>query len=161
MVTARSLVTASTEETERAGEQLAVELHPGDVVALVGELGAGKTSFVRGLASGLGAGDVVSSPTFVLVNQYRGRLAIHHLDVYRPASLSEVLDLGFDELIASGGITLIEWADRIAPLVPRDAIWVRITGLGNEPREIRIEAGREGGEVGREGGESDFPGDVD
>ena len=138
MVTARSVVSASTEETERAGEELAAELHAGDVVALVGELGAGKTAFVRGLARGLGADDVVSSPTFVLVNQYRGRVVIHHLDVYRPASLSEVLDLGFDELVAGGGITLIEWADRIAPLVPRDAVWVQIAGLGDEPREIRI-----------------------
>jgi tRNA threonylcarbamoyl adenosine modification protein YjeE len=100
-VTARRLVTASAEETERAGEELAAELGPGDVVALVGELGAGKTCFARGLVRGLGGGDAVSSPTFVLVNRYRGRVPIHHLDAYRTGSLSEVLDLGFDELLAS------------------------------------------------------------
>jgi tRNA threonylcarbamoyladenosine biosynthesis protein TsaE len=137
-VTARRLVTASAEETERAGEGLAAELGPGDVVALVGELGAGKTCFARGLVRGLGGGDAVSSPTFVLVNRYRGRVPVHHLDAYRTSSLSEVLDLGFDELLASGGVTLIEWADRIAPLVPRDAVWVRISGLGDEPREVDI-----------------------
>ena len=138
-MTARNLVTASAEETERAGEALAAELEPGDVIALVGERGAGKTCFVRGLVLGLGAGDVVASPTFVLVNRYQGRVPIHHLDAYRTSSLSEVLDLGFDELITSGGITLIEWADRIAPLVPRGAVWVRISGLGAEPRQIGID----------------------
>ena len=136
---ARRLVAASPEETERAGEALAAELAPGDVVALVGELGAGKTCFVRGLARRLGAGDVVASPTFVLVNHYAGRLPIHHVDAYRTTSLSEVVDLGFDELVAGAGITLIEWADRIAPLIPPDALWVHIEGLGDEPREIRIE----------------------
>jgi tRNA threonylcarbamoyladenosine biosynthesis protein TsaE len=138
-VTARSFTTATAEETERAGEALAAELRAGDVVALVGELGAGKTCFVRGLVRGLGGGDVVSSPTFVMVNLYRARVPIHHLDAYRTGSLSEVVDLGLDEMLASGTITLIEWADRIAPLVPPDALWVRISGLGDEPRSISIE----------------------
>ncbi len=132
-------ITARTpEETERVGEALAVRLVVGDVVAISGELGAGKTCFVRGVARGLGVGQTVTSPTFVRVNQYAGRHPVFHLDAYRTTSLSEVIDLGFDELIAAGGVTLIEWADKLAPLLPPDAIVVHIDGLGDEPRRIRI-----------------------
>lgn len=133
-------ITARTpEETERAGEALAARLVVGDVVAISGELGAGKTCFVRGVARGLGVGQTVSSPTFVLVNQYTGQHPVFHLDAYRTTSLTEVIDLGFDELIAAGGVTLIEWAEKLAPLLPPDAIVVQIEGLGDEPRKIRIE----------------------
>jgi tRNA threonylcarbamoyladenosine biosynthesis protein TsaE len=134
------LVTRSPEETERAGERLAATLRPGDVVAITGELGAGKTCLIGGIVRGLGVSRRASSPTFVLVNQYRGRLPVFHLDAYRTESLSEVLDLGFDEYLSAGGVVLIEWADKLAPLISAGAIWVHLDGLGDEPREITIEA---------------------
>jgi tRNA threonylcarbamoyladenosine biosynthesis protein TsaE len=129
----------SPEETERAGAALGQRLVAGDVVAIIGELGAGKTCFVRGVARGLGVEQTISSPTFVLVNHYAGRLPVFHVDAYRTTSLTEVIDLGFDELIAGNGVTLIEWAEKVAPLLPPGAIVVHIEGLGDEPRRIRIE----------------------
>jgi tRNA threonylcarbamoyladenosine biosynthesis protein TsaE len=132
------LVTRSPEETEKAGERLAATLGPGDVVAVTGELGAGKTCLISGIVRGLGAARRASSPTFVLVNQYRGRLPIFHFDAYRTESLSEVLDLGFDEYLIAGGVTLIEWADKLASLIPPGAIWVHLEGLGDEPRAITL-----------------------
>jgi tRNA threonylcarbamoyladenosine biosynthesis protein TsaE len=76
----------------------------------------------------------------VLVNYYRGRLPVYHIDAYRTETLTEILDLGFDEFVASRGVTVVEWADKLAPLLPPDSIWVSISGLGDEPREIRIES---------------------
>jgi tRNA threonylcarbamoyladenosine biosynthesis protein TsaE len=138
------LVTRSSEETEKAGERLAATLVPGDVVAVTGELGAGKTCLISGIVRGLGVSRGASSPTFVLVNHYRGRLPVFHLDAYRTESLSEVLDLGFDEYLTAGGVMLIEWADKLAPLIPPRAIWVHLDGLGDEPREITLgDRGRE------------------
>jgi tRNA threonylcarbamoyladenosine biosynthesis protein TsaE len=135
---ATSLVSNSPEATTAAGERLAARLGAGDVVALTGELGAGKTCFVQGLVRGLGATTAATSPTFVLVNEYRGRLPVHHVDVYRARSLTELLDLGLEELIAGGGVTIVEWADRCDPLLPARAIRVHIEGLGDEPRRITI-----------------------
>lgn len=135
---ATSLVSDSPEATTAAGERLGARLGAGDVVALTGELGAGKTCFVQGLVRGLGATTAATSPTFVLVNEYRGRLPVHHVDVYRARSLTELLDLGLEELIAGGGVTIVEWADRCDPLLPARAIRVHIEGLGDEPRRITI-----------------------
>jgi tRNA threonylcarbamoyladenosine biosynthesis protein TsaE len=133
-----SVVSDTPEATTAAGERLAARLGPGDVVALTGELGAGKTCFVQGLVRGLGATTAATSPTFVVVNEYRGRLPVHHVDVYRTQSLTELLDLGLDELIAGPGVTLVEWADRCAPLLPPRTIRVHIDGVGDEPRRITI-----------------------
>ncbi len=132
------LVTHSAEETEAAGEQLGRKLGAGDVVGLTGELGAGKTSFIRGLARGLGVDTPATSPTFVLVNEYQGRVPVHHVDVYRTESLTEVMDLGLPELFDEGGVTLVEWADKLGPLLPARTIRVHITGVGDEPREIIV-----------------------
>lgn len=128
----------SPDETRRAGERLGARLAPGDVVACIGELGAGKTCFIQGLARGLGVRGDVTSPTFVLVNLYRGRLPVYHLDAYRTGSLTELVDLGIEEMLHGDGVTVIEWADKLVPLLPRRAIVVRISGLGDEPREIAI-----------------------
>jgi tRNA threonylcarbamoyladenosine biosynthesis protein TsaE len=134
-----SLTTTSPEETEAAGARLGATLGPGDVVALSGELGAGKTVFVQGLARALGVAGGATSPTFVLVNEYRGRLPVHHVDAYRTASLAELRDLGLDEMMDGDGVTVIEWAERLEPLLPARAVRVRITGVGDEPRQITIE----------------------
>ncbi|HEU5188462.1 MAG TPA: tRNA (adenosine(37)-N6)-threonylcarbamoyltransferase complex ATPase subunit type 1 TsaE [Methylomirabilota bacterium] len=135
----RERVARSVEETQAVGEALGARLGPGAVVACVGELGAGKTCFLQGVARGLGVTTDVTSPTFVLVNVYRGRMPVYHLDAYRTESLLEVVDLGLEEMLDGDGVTLIEWADKVRPLLPARAIVVRITGLGDEPRRIEVE----------------------
>ena len=134
-----SLTATTPEQTATAGEALGRTLEPGDVVALYGELGAGKTCFVQGLVRGLGVTTQATSPTFVLVNEYRGRLPVHHVDAYRTGGLAELMDLGLLELIGGDGVTLLEWADRAEPLLPARAVRVRIEGLGDEPRAVTIE----------------------
>jgi len=134
-----SLATSSPEETDAAGQRLGATLGPGDVVALSGELGAGKTVFVQGLVRALGVTSGATSPTFVLVNEYRGRLPVHHVDAYRTASLAELLDLGVEEMMDGDGVTIIEWAERLEPMLPARAVRVRIAGVGDEPRRITID----------------------
>jgi len=134
-----SLTAATPEQMAAAGEALGRMLRAGDVVALYGGLGAGKTCFVQGLVRGLDVVTPATSPTFVLVNEYRGRLPVHHVDAYRTSSLTELMDLGLLDLIGGDGVTLLEWADRAEPLLPARAIRVRIEGLGDEPRDVRIE----------------------
>lgn len=132
----RELVSESAEATEAAGEELGRALAPGAVVALTGELGTGKTCFIRGLVRGLGVTAPTSSPTFVLINEYRGRVPVHHVDLYRVESLAEIMDLGIPELFGRDAVTVVEWADKLGPLLPRDAIRVHLEGLGDEPRRI-------------------------
>ena len=133
--------TDSPEQTLELGRQLAGRLRQGDCVALVGPLGAGKTALVRGLAEGLGLTDhrLVSSPTFVLVQEYPGRLSVFHLDLYRlgdPAA--ELADLGLDEML-SQGVALVEWADRAEPALPRPYWRITISIVGPASREFRVE----------------------
>ena len=132
------LVSRSAEETQALGERLGSLLGSGDVVACVGPLGAGKTCFLQGLARGLGVTAAVTSPTFVLVNQYRGRVIVYHVDAYRTGSLTELVDLGLEEMLHGEGVTIVEWADKLLPLLPPRAVIVTITGLGDEPREIEL-----------------------
>lgn len=135
---AHTIVTCSEEETSAAGERFAVRMRPGDVVLLHGDLGAGKTAFVRGLARGLGASpDEVSSPTFTLVQEYRGRLTLYHVDLYRLKPI-EVADLGLDELTEDHAVVAVEWAERWAD-APLNAWVVRIESEGEAQRRISIE----------------------
>lgn len=138
---ADTIVTASEAETAAAGERLARHICAGDVILLYGDLGAGKTAFVRGLARGLGASaDDVTSPTFTLVQEYRGGVTLHHVDLYRLRP-SEVADLGLDELAGGGDVVAIEWADRWHD-APEESWHVRITDGGEDRRNIRIERRR-------------------
>jgi tRNA threonylcarbamoyladenosine biosynthesis protein TsaE len=131
-----SLVTRSEDETASAGERLARSLSPGDVILLYGELGAGKTAFVRGLARGLGAApDAVTSPTFTLVQEYASpKGTLYHVDLYR-LEPAEVDDLGLDELVGGEGIVAVEWAERW-PRRPPDAIEISIEDQGADTRRI-------------------------
>jgi tRNA threonylcarbamoyladenosine biosynthesis protein TsaE len=132
------LETSSEAETEAAGESLGRSLDAGSVVLLYGDLGAGKTAFVRGMARGIGAlPDEVSSPTFTLVQEYAGTsLKLYHVDLYRLDS-AEVDDLGLDDLVDSRGIVAIEWADRW-PGRPRGAVDVQLEESGEGRRRIRV-----------------------
>jgi tRNA threonylcarbamoyladenosine biosynthesis protein TsaE len=136
----------SEADTARAARDLAASLEPNDVLLLTGDLGAGKTAFVRGLAQGLGIDpDDVTSPTFTLIHEYRGgRLVLYHVDLYR-LSPREVDDLGLDDLIEAGGIVAIEWADRW-PGAPTDSVRVDLCATGDTGRTISIE--RRGGTGG-------------
>lgn len=113
------IVTRSPEESLVLGSALAPSLVPGDVVSLSGDLGAGKTVFVRGVAKALGVAGRVTSPTFTIVHHYDGRYPIVHIDVYRLTSFQEVLDLGFEELLDPEAVLLVEWGEAVAPLLPR------------------------------------------
>lgn len=130
------LITSTEEETSAAGERLAARLAAGDVVLLYGDLGAGKTAFVRGMARGLGASvDDVSSPTFTIVQEYVGRVTLYHVDLYR-LEPAEIDDLGLEELVCGDGVVAIEWADRWGGR-PDDVVEVRMEDIGDERRRIR------------------------
>ena len=134
------LQTTNESETSQAGEALGATLRPGDVVLLYGDLGAGKTAFVRGLARGIGANpDDVSSPTFTLVQEYAGPAAtLYHVDLYRLEG-PEIEDLGLEDLVSGDGIVAIEWAERWRDR-PDDVTEVRIESDGDEGRRIQIHA---------------------
>ena len=132
------VVTASERETFTLGEDLARSLAPGTFVLLHGDLGAGKTALVRGIASGLGADpDDVSSPTFVLVQHYKGRVLLTHVDLYRLEDGAAIDDLGLEEM-ADGGVVAVEWAERL-PWPIDHSVTVKIEDLGETTRRITIE----------------------
>jgi tRNA threonylcarbamoyladenosine biosynthesis protein TsaE len=140
-----SLLTRSAEETRALGAALGQLLQPGDFVALLGELGAGKTEFVRGVAQGAGVPtDEVASPTFALIHRYQGRLPLVHADLFRLQTEEELYGTGYFELRDAGeAAVLVEWADRIADAVPPDALEVRLTA-GRGPKERRLAVASQG-----------------
>jgi tRNA threonylcarbamoyladenosine biosynthesis protein TsaE len=132
--------TNSAEETEKLGERIARKLKPGDVVALFGEMGAGKTALTRGIARGLGVPDGVSSPTFALVHEYRGRVPVYHFDMYRVESWDDLYSTGFFDYLDSGGILIVEWSENIENAIPDQALRVRISrGSGDNERLISVD----------------------
>lgn len=118
--------TYSVEETRIVGASLSPALLPGDVISLTGDLGAGKTAFVQGVAAALGVDGRVTSPSFTIVHEYAGRYPIIHLDVYRLDSFQEVIDLGFEEFLDVHSIVLVEWGEAIAPMLPRRHLEVEV-----------------------------------
>ena len=138
MASPETFTTSSEHETFALGQTIAMTLQPGTFVLLQGDLGAGKTAFVRGLAAGLGANpDDVSSPTFVLIQHYKGRTPLVHVDLYRLENAAAVDDLGLEEM-ASGAVVAIEWAERL-PRPIEDSVTVKIADLGNDVRRVTIE----------------------
>lgn len=134
------ITSSSVEETLDLGRRIGSALRGNDTIALVGQLGAGKTYLVKGIANGLGVADhrVVNSPTFVLVNEYEGNMTIHHLDAYRLTSADELLDLGFEEMCAESAVTIVEWADRVTEAMPTSALWIQIDAKGENDRQLRM-----------------------
>jgi tRNA threonylcarbamoyladenosine biosynthesis protein TsaE len=135
------LLSDSEEATSRLGDLLAAVLQPGSIVALQGDLGAGKTRLVKAIAAGLGVPpEGVNSPTFTLIHEYAGRIPLRHCDTYRLKDPDELLDLGLDDLLDTDGIALIEWADRVLHLLPRDLLRIEIQILSPTTRQLTITA---------------------
>ncbi len=133
--------TTSPAGTEAVGEALGKLLSPGTVLAYTGDLGAGKTAFTRGLARGLGCTDLVTSPTYTIVNEYlSGRLPLFHFDMYRLSSSDDLWDIGWEDYLDRGGVCAVEWSERVTDAM-EDAIWVTIEKLGEDARRITIEGG--------------------
>ena len=134
-------ITNSPAETEKVGEALGKVLKPGTVLAYQGDLGAGKTAFTRGLARGLGADDMVTSPTYTIVNEYlSGRMPLFHFDMYRLASSDDLWDIGWEDYLERGGVCAVEWSENVADAL-EDAVTVRIEKLGEDTRRITVEGG--------------------
>jgi tRNA threonylcarbamoyladenosine biosynthesis protein TsaE len=135
-----TITSHSPEETFAAGRDEAARVRPGDVLALVGELGAGKTQWVKGLAAGIGSNATVTSPTFTLIHEYTGgRLPLYHIDCYRLGNSEELLGIGLDEYLDGRGVLVIEWADKFPELMPGTTRWVRF-GIGEgEERMLNYE----------------------
>lgn len=144
---ASRLTTASPEETRALGRNLAARLQRGDCVGLFGELGSGKTCLAQGICEGLKVADPVTSPTFILVNEYRGEdregrpLPVYHFDLYRLDEAEELIDLGWDDCLDGGGICLVEWAERAGGLLPAGAVRVEIEAPAPQVRAFRITYG--------------------
>ncbi len=133
-----STISHSAEETIALGRTTAATLRRGDVLALCGDLGAGKTHFVKGLAAGFGAQTGVTSPTFTLIHEYPGgRLPLYHFDFYRLEDEDEALKIGLDEYLDGDGVSVIEWADKFPALLPPHTRWLRFTHREDGTREIR------------------------
>jgi tRNA threonylcarbamoyladenosine biosynthesis protein TsaE len=137
----RVLVTRDAAATRAFAARLAAVAQPGDLLCLIGDLGAGKTQFAKGFAAGLGVTDVVNSPTFVLMTEYAGRLPIFHIDLYRLADAAEAIAGGLVDERQATGVTLIEWAERLGPALPDARLDVVLDGTGDDPRTITLRAG--------------------
>ena len=139
----RVVATTDAEATRALAARLAAVARPGDLLCLVGDLGAGKTQFAKGFAVGLGIVDTVSSPTFVLMTEYAGRLPMFHLDLYRLDNAADALAGGLLDERQLDGVALVEWAERLGPALPRARLDVVIDGTGDEPRRIALRTGDE------------------
>ncbi|NLM04132.1 MAG: tRNA (adenosine(37)-N6)-threonylcarbamoyltransferase complex ATPase subunit type 1 TsaE [Clostridiales bacterium] len=130
-------------ETERLGNKLATLVEPGDIICLIGDLGAGKTTFTKAFALGLDIKEDVTSPTFTLIQEYEGRIPLYHFDVYRIKNIMEMEDIGYDEYFYGDGVCIIEWAQLIEEILPKDYMGIEIKYMGEEEREICFTATNE------------------
>ena len=136
---------ANEKDTEKLGENIGQKVQPGTVIALIGDLGTGKTTLTKSIARGLGVTETVTSPTFNIIREYRsGRLPLYHFDVYRIGDPDEMFELGYEEYFYGDGICVVEWADIIEELLPEDAVVITIDrGASDEEREYEIEGAAE------------------
>jgi tRNA threonylcarbamoyladenosine biosynthesis protein TsaE len=136
----RIIVSTDPDATRSLAAALARVAVPGDLLALIGDLGAGKTQFAKGFGAGLGVRATINSPSFVLMAEYAGRLPLFHLDLYRLADATDAFASGLIDERQAAGVTLIEWAERLGPALPIRRLEVRIDGTGDEPRTITLRA---------------------
>ncbi len=132
-------VSKSEIETVKHAKEFASQLHPGSFVALYGDLGAGKTQFVKGVCQAFGVKEIVNSPTFTIVNEYHGTLPVFHIDLYRIKDVDEIIGIGFDEFIESEGICLVEWAEKLDGIVPKERYDVKMSVVDDSTREIIVD----------------------
>jgi tRNA threonylcarbamoyladenosine biosynthesis protein TsaE len=134
-------LTQSTEETSKIGEQLGKLVGIGNIICLSGDLGAGKTAFTKGIAKGLGVADYVTSPTYTIINEYEGKIPLYHFDVYRLNDVEEMYELGYEEYFFGDGVVVLEWADIVKEIIPKERLWITIlNSKGDDSREIIMEA---------------------
>ncbi len=138
----KSILSRNAGETLRIGEIIGRCLTTGDIVALIGDLGSGKTCLTQGMARGLGVSDsyAVASPTFTLINEYPGRHVLYHLDVYRLTGSKDLEEMGYEEYFYGRGVSVIEWAEKIVDIIPETAITISFTFLDENSRRIEISA---------------------
>ena len=134
------LISKSTEDTQSIGRIIGENLSQGDIVALVGELGSGKTCITQGIARGIGVPEEyhITSPTFTLINEYPGRISLYHVDIYRLSGSRDLENMGYEEYFYCDGITVIEWAEKIKEILPEECFYVYLKYLDENKREIKI-----------------------
>lgn len=130
--------TSSAEETREVGSRIGHKLNAGDILALTGTLGTGKTTLIQGIAKGLEIPDNVTSPTFTLINEYQGTLPMYHIDLYRLEDLAQIEDLGLFEYFKKGGITIIEWAEKLGDALPPDILKIEMSYLSETKRRLLL-----------------------
>lgn len=134
----QKFISKSESETVGLGRDFAARLEPGSFVALYGDLGAGKTQFVKGVCDAFKVKEVVNSPTFTIVNEYHGTLPVFHIDLYRMKNIEEILGIGFDEYIEAGGVCLVEWAEKLDGIIPEKRFDVKMAVVDDTTREISV-----------------------
>ena len=135
------IISNSVKQTQEIAAKLAKCLKPGDVIALIGNLGSGKTAFVKGLVRGLGISkSKVLSPTFVLMRQYKGKMTVNHFDLYRLKNIQQLREIGYEEYFFSDGITVIEWADRVKEALPKEYLEIGFDFLDKNSRCLKFKA---------------------
>ena len=133
------ILSKSTDQTIKLGERLAKHLRKGDIFCLQGDLGSGKTTLIKGIAKGLKiASEKVTSPTFVLMNAYEGRLPLYHFDLYRLEEIHEISSIGYEEFLYGDGVAVIEWAERLGALTPKEYLRIELAHKGEDQRLIKI-----------------------
>ena len=142
-----SIVTDSEADTVQQGVLLGRLLQPGDFIALVGDLGAGKTQFAKGIALGVGVSShiPITSPTYTLMNEYQGRVPLYHFDLYRLSTVDDIVELGFEEYFYNSGVSLVEWAERLGDNLPEELLTVELTVCGESCRCLPYITPRIGG----------------
>ncbi|UTC68154.1 MULTISPECIES: tRNA (adenosine(37)-N6)-threonylcarbamoyltransferase complex ATPase subunit type 1 TsaE [unclassified Treponema] len=134
-------IVKTEDETTDLGKKIGKKLKKGDVIALSGTLGAGKTYLTKGIAQGLDIQEDITSPTFTLISEYSGRLHLYHMDVYRLEGIEDFLDLGTEEMLYGEGVCVIEWSEKVKPVLPSNTIYINITINDDNSRKIVIDNG--------------------